>query len=91
LLLLCIARSFIDDVGAVEHPPTATLDFPISNDPQTYKQYQRHNFASQVDEATLAEAQLIPSATTAPGRDAGRGQQQDAKSADIEHGECLMR
>jgi len=43
-------------VGVVEHPPAATLDFPLCNDPQTYKQYQRHNFAAQVDEATLAAA-----------------------------------
>lgn len=41
-------HSFVDDVGVVSHPPAATLDFPLSQDPQTYKQYQRHNFAAQV-------------------------------------------
>lgn len=84
-------RSFVDDVGAVEHPPTATLDFPISNDPQTYKQYQRRNFACQVDEATLAESPIDPLDTTAAsGLDEGRRPQQDAKIADIEHGGCLQ-
>jgi hypothetical protein len=37
----------------VPHPPAATLDFPLSNDPQTYRQYNAHDFAVQVDQDML--------------------------------------
>lgn len=50
------ARSFVDNVGVVSHKPAATLDFPLINDPQTYRQCQRHNFAAQVDEEMIAAA-----------------------------------
>lgn len=88
-------------MGAVEHPPSSTLDFPLSYDPQKYKHC--HNFAAQVDEATIAAEGSPPAAAAAAGNQAAAvaakqapcedpchpatdTQQQDAKTVDLEQG-----
>ncbi|KAF8068175.1 hypothetical protein HT031_001861 [Scenedesmus sp. PABB004] len=45
--------SFVDGVGAVPHPPVATLAFPLTNAPASYP--VRRCFASQVDGDALDE------------------------------------
>ncbi len=42
---------FVDGVGVVDHPPFATLNFPITNAPTEYP--QSHNFAAQADESDI--------------------------------------
>ena len=43
------------------HAPVSALSFPLCNDPQNQKQFQRRNVAAQVDERMLlAEARGDP-------------------------------
>jgi hypothetical protein len=71
--------SFVDDVGAVQHPPVATLDFPLTNAPASYP--RRHSFAAQVDECMLdEELELLKASSPIAAR--GRN---GVFSADTEH------
>lgn len=95
----CHARSFVDDVGVVPHAPVSTLSFPLCNDPQNQKEFQRRNFSAQVDERMLAGGAAPPAmqdprqhtAGAAPGAAAAADSDAKAlpaacKSLDVEGG-----
>ncbi|WIA11159.1 hypothetical protein OEZ85_011296 [Tetradesmus obliquus] len=48
-----LSFSFVENVGAVAHPPVATLDFPLTNAPRNYPRH--HSFAAQVNEGMLQQ------------------------------------
>eukprot|EP00775_Hariotina_reticulata_P004958 gene4958-5199_t len=57
--------SFVEDMGAVAHPPVPTLDFPLTNAPTRYRTARQKSFAAQADSqqiaAELAALDLSPS------------------------------